>query len=294
MSCELNGFSSSGGQVSLATLGMHAGSRLLVPWLFWPFEGAHRRQPRTTPTAQPETSTPKPQCAAASSSVWPGIPPADGLPLEVLYAHTSASFAAAVESRLGRGGVLAKALYGEFFACGGDLERACSRTKEIAAARALGAALVGLCDASIPLSFAAPSAGAPVPGQTEKYVLRTRPDGAGAALGTTGGPKAGFSYADAALEVEMVTMPAPGRTDQSSSTKPRGQQQSGVAVRATGPRAGWSLCVSSQVGCQYGCAFCETGRLGLLRSLSAGEIVAQLALARHVLGLRVLNVVFMG
>ena len=36
-----------------------------------------------------------------------------------------------------------------------------------------------------------------------------------------------------------------------------------------------SLCVSTQVGCARGCTFCETGRLGLLRNLSAGEIVAQ-------------------
>ena len=38
----------------------------------------------------------------------------------------------------------------------------------------------------------------------------------------------------------------------------------------------WStLCVSSQVGCRMGCTFCETGRMGLLRNLTAGEIVRQ-------------------
>ena len=36
-----------------------------------------------------------------------------------------------------------------------------------------------------------------------------------------------------------------------------------------------SLCVSTQVGCARACTFCETGRLGLLRNLSAGEITAQ-------------------
>jgi len=36
-----------------------------------------------------------------------------------------------------------------------------------------------------------------------------------------------------------------------------------------------SLCVSTQVGCARGCTFCETGRMGLLRNLSAGEIVGQ-------------------
>jgi 23S rRNA (adenine2503-C2)-methyltransferase len=56
-----------------------------------------------------------------------------------------------------------------------------------------------------------------------------------------------------------------------------------------------TVCVSSQIGCAYGCQFCATGQQGLVRSLSAGEIVAQVvraqALARP---LRVSNVVFMG
>jgi 23S rRNA (adenine2503-C2)-methyltransferase len=44
------------------------------------------------------------------------------------------------------------------------------------------------------------------------------------------------------------------------------------------PRGG--LCVSTQVGCAVGCVFCMTGRDGLIRQLSGGEIVAQVALAR--------------
>lgn len=59
-------------------------------------------------------------------------------------------------------------------------------------------------------------------------------------------------------------------------------------------RRTYTLCVSSQVGCAMGCTFCETGRMGLVRSLSAGEIVAQWWLARHVLGHGVSNLVFMG
>jgi 23S rRNA (adenine2503-C2)-methyltransferase len=55
-----------------------------------------------------------------------------------------------------------------------------------------------------------------------------------------------------------------------------------------------TLCISSQVGCKMGCGFCETGRMGLLRNLSAAEIVGQLLVARHVLGLPVRNLVFMG
>ena len=55
-----------------------------------------------------------------------------------------------------------------------------------------------------------------------------------------------------------------------------------------------TLCVSSQVGCKMGCTFCETARMGLLRHLSADEIVGQLLVARHVLGWDFKNVVFMG
>lgn len=59
-------------------------------------------------------------------------------------------------------------------------------------------------------------------------------------------------------------------------------------------QSGNTLCISSQVGCRMGCAFCETGRMGLLRNLSVQEIVSQLFAARYVLGLEVRNIVFMG
>ncbi len=55
-----------------------------------------------------------------------------------------------------------------------------------------------------------------------------------------------------------------------------------------------SLCISSQVGCKMGCTFCETAQMGYLRSLDAGEIVAQVMVARHVLKEPIQNVVFMG
>jgi 23S rRNA (adenine2503-C2)-methyltransferase len=56
------------------------------------------------------------------------------------------------------------------------------------------------------------------------------------------------------------------------------------------PREG--VCISSQVGCAVGCLFCMTGRDGLVRQLSSGEMVAQVALARHRRPVR--KVVFMG
>jgi 23S rRNA (adenine2503-C2)-methyltransferase len=52
------------------------------------------------------------------------------------------------------------------------------------------------------------------------------------------------------------------------------------------------VCVSSQVGCAVGCVFCMTGKDGLIRQVSSGEIVAQVVLAR--LQRPVKKVVFMG
>jgi 23S rRNA (adenine2503-C2)-methyltransferase len=56
------------------------------------------------------------------------------------------------------------------------------------------------------------------------------------------------------------------------------------------PRDG--LCVSTQVGCAVGCVFCMTGREGLIRQVTSGEIVAQVALARTRRPVK--KVVFMG
>ncbi|MGW8207773.1 MAG: 23S rRNA (adenine(2503)-C(2))-methyltransferase RlmN, partial [Syntrophobacteria bacterium] len=57
-----------------------------------------------------------------------------------------------------------------------------------------------------------------------------------------------------------------------------------------------TLCLSSQVGCAYGCRFCLTGRDGFRRDLTAGEIVDQICVARKELGEggRLTNLVFMG
>jgi len=57
-----------------------------------------------------------------------------------------------------------------------------------------------------------------------------------------------------------------------------------------------TLCLSTQVGCGYACAFCLTGTMGLDRNLTAGEIVGQLLAANTLLGDegRVTHVVFMG
>ena len=57
-----------------------------------------------------------------------------------------------------------------------------------------------------------------------------------------------------------------------------------------------TLCISTQVGCAMRCTFCLTGKMGLMRNLSAGEIVGQVRVLVHALGLadRPFNIVFMG
>jgi 23S rRNA (adenine2503-C2)-methyltransferase len=62
-------------------------------------------------------------------------------------------------------------------------------------------------------------------------------------------------------------------------------------------RERYTVCVSTQVGCACGCSFCATGHMGLIRNLSASEIVAQvLHFQAHLAteGKGVSNVVFMG
>ena len=58
-----------------------------------------------------------------------------------------------------------------------------------------------------------------------------------------------------------------------------------------------TLCVSSQVGCPLDCTFCATGKMGLVRDLTAGEIVDQVVTARRHLSVEgedLTNVVLMG
>lgn len=62
---------------------------------------------------------------------------------------------------------------------------------------------------------------------------------------------------------------------------------------------GYSLCVSTQVGCRMGCSFCASGLSGLVRHLTAGEIIGQvLCVNRHLGGSRedrkITNIVLMG
>jgi 23S rRNA (adenine2503-C2)-methyltransferase len=68
-----------------------------------------------------------------------------------------------------------------------------------------------------------------------------------------------------------------------------GQGTSGVVQRVT-------LCISTQVGCAMGCVFCASGQAGLKRGLGAGEVIAQVLIAKQHLepNEQLRNVVFMG
>jgi len=63
--------------------------------------------------------------------------------------------------------------------------------------------------------------------------------------------------------------------------KPQLETESVIIPMVSYRGSSWhTLCISSQVGCRMGCTFCETGRMGLIRNLTAGEIVRQRLAAR--------------
>lgn len=57
---------------------------------------------------------------------------------------------------------------------------------------------------------------------------------------------------------------------------------------------GYSLCVSSQVGCNMGCSFCESGRLKKVRDLTLGELVGQVVTVSEYENIRIDSIVVMG
>ncbi|RMG47226.1 MAG: 23S rRNA (adenine(2503)-C(2))-methyltransferase RlmN [Acidobacteria bacterium] len=90
-----------------------------------------------------------------------------------------------------------------------------------------------------------------------------------------------------------------GRRDAADGTRkylldlPAGGQVEAVAIPA---RERWTFCISSQIGCAFGCRFCMTARLGFTRHLTPGEIVGQVAALRADTGAPhgAYNIVFMG
>ena len=57
-----------------------------------------------------------------------------------------------------------------------------------------------------------------------------------------------------------------------------------------------TFCISTQVGCAMACAFCLTGKMGLVRNLTAGEIAGQVRVLADALQMREapFNIVLMG
>ncbi len=57
---------------------------------------------------------------------------------------------------------------------------------------------------------------------------------------------------------------------------------------------GYSICVSSQIGCKMGCKFCASTGINFIRDLTSGEIVEQILAVERDNQIRISNVVFMG
>lgn len=57
---------------------------------------------------------------------------------------------------------------------------------------------------------------------------------------------------------------------------------------------GYSMCISTQVGCKMGCTFCATGMGGFTRQLAPSEMLAQIEAAQRDLNIRITNIVLMG
>lgn len=57
---------------------------------------------------------------------------------------------------------------------------------------------------------------------------------------------------------------------------------------------GYSICISTQVGCKMGCTFCATGKSGFSRSLVPSEMLGQIETAQRDLNIRISNIVLMG
>ena len=57
---------------------------------------------------------------------------------------------------------------------------------------------------------------------------------------------------------------------------------------------GYSICVSSQIGCKMGCKFCASTGIPFIRNLTSGEIIEQIMAVERDENVRISNVVFMG
>jgi len=104
----------------------------------------------------------------------------------------------------------------------------------------------------------------------------------------------------ALAEAFLVATPGVDRVDRSEDGTRKfvlkladGKQIESVFIPDTPAQ---TFCVSTQVGCAMGCAFCLTGKMGLIRHLTAGEIAGQVRVLAHALDLAAdsFNIVLMG
>jgi 23S rRNA (adenine-C8)-methyltransferase len=99
------------------------------------------------------------------------------------------------------------------------------------------------------------------------------------------------AFGDSILSVRRVATAKSSQAEKSLLQLPDGRRVEAVALAF---KAGWeSFCISSQAGCGFACSFCATGKIGLLRNMTADEITDQV-LDFHLRGHVVDSVAFMG
>ena len=103
--------------------------------------------------------------------------------------------------------------------------------------------------------------------------------------------KLATEFSDEILSLKRVASNESEQAEKILYALPSGERIEAVSLKF---QAGWeSFCISSQSGCGFGCTFCATGKLGLLRNMTADEITDQL-LDFHFHGRTIDSVSFMG
>lgn len=113
--------------------------------------------------------------------------------------------------------------------------------------------------------------------------------------------RTGRALADRSLDLELPAIVEERRSTDDSTrlvlALGDGERIETVHMPRAVARPRVTVCLSSQVGCAMGCAFCATARMGLRRNLAAHEIIGQLLAVLHRYGpssAEQLNIVFMG
>jgi 23S rRNA (adenine2503-C2)-methyltransferase len=94
----------------------------------------------------------------------------------------------------------------------------------------------------------------------------------------------------AEIEAVRIPLPDPAEARALKARRRRGEAHGLVEL----PTAKYTVCISSQVGCALGCAFCATGRLGFGRNLATWEMLAQVHAIRREADHPVRGVLFLG